>query len=109
MALTVSARASSAPQLKQAVVGRPVSVKPRVAVRNTNRMVVRASADKREQALAAVTVAAGSVLAQAGPAEAAVPPSLKNLLLSVVAGGVVVGLIAGAVSFVANFDQVSRN
>ncbi|KAI5075288.1 hypothetical protein GOP47_0009364 [Adiantum capillus-veneris] len=44
-------------------------------------------------------------------AEAAVPgvsPSLKNLLLSVVAGGVVLVAISGAVAAVSTFDPVKR-
>lgn len=41
-------------------------------------------------------------------AEAAVTPSLKNLLNSVIAGGVVLGAIAGAVSAVSAFDPVNR-
>ena len=41
-------------------------------------------------------------------AEAAVTPSLKNLLNSVVAGGVVLGGIAAAVSAVSSFDTISR-
>jgi len=41
-------------------------------------------------------------------AEAAVTPSLKNLLNSVVAGGVVLGAIVAAVSAVSSFDTISR-
>lgn len=44
-------------------------------------------------------------------AEAAGPdlsPSLKNFLLSIVAGGVIFAAIVGAVIGVANFDPVKR-
>ena len=41
-------------------------------------------------------------------AEAAVTPSLKNTLLSIVAGGVVLGAIAAAVIGVSSFDKGSR-
>ena len=41
-------------------------------------------------------------------AEAAVTPSLKNTLLSVVAGGLVLGAIAAAVIGVSTFDKVNR-
>ena len=41
-------------------------------------------------------------------AEAAVTPSLKNTLLSIVAGGAVLGAIAAAVIGVSSFDKVSR-
>ena len=40
--------------------------------------------------------------------QAGMTPSLKNLLNSVLAGGVVVGAIFAAVAFVANFDPVNR-
>lgn len=42
-------------------------------------------------------------------AEAAVSPSLKNFLLSIGAGGVVVAVIVGAVVGVSNFDPVKRS
>lgn len=41
-------------------------------------------------------------------AEASITPSLKNTLLSVVAGGVVLAAIAVAVIGVSSFDKVSR-
>lgn len=41
-------------------------------------------------------------------AEAAVTPSLKNFLLSLVAGATVLAGIAGAVTAVSNFDPVKR-
>lgn len=41
-------------------------------------------------------------------AEAAVTPSLKNLLNSLVAGGVVLALIVAAVAGVSAFDPVAR-
>lgn len=67
------------------------------------------SADKKELALPA-GVTAGLVAMMAHPlyAEASVTPSLKNLLNSVVAGALVLGLILGAVTVVSNFDPVSR-
>lgn len=55
-----------------------------------------------------MTAAAGAMLASPLAAEAAVTPSLKNLLLSVVAGGTILFVIFGAVSVVAQFDPVSR-
>jgi len=55
---------------------------------------------------AAITLAAA--LSQAGAAEAAVSPSLKNLLLSVLAGGSVLAIIAVAVVAVSSFDKVVR-
>eukprot|EP00355_Strombidium_rassoulzadegani_P010619 CAMPEP_0168620204 /NCGR_PEP_ID=MMETSP0449_2-20121227/7008_1 /TAXON_ID=1082188 /ORGANISM="Strombidium rassoulzadegani, Strain ras09" /LENGTH=110 /DNA_ID=CAMNT_0008661185 /DNA_START=75 /DNA_END=407 /DNA_ORIENTATION=+ len=108
MAALSLAASPAAATARRAVAGRPVVGKARVAAKANRAMVVRASADKREQALAAATVTAGAIMTQAAPAEAALPPSLKNLLLSVVAGGVVLGAIFTAVSAVAQFDQVSR-
>ena len=58
--------------------------------------------------LPAAVVTMAAVLSQAGAAEAAVSPSLKNLLLSVLAGGSVLVLIAVAVTAVSTFDKVSR-
>ena len=55
-------------------------------------------------------VSAGLVAMLSHPlyAEAAVTPSLKNLLNSLIAGGVVLALIVAAVSGVAAFDPVAR-
>ena len=57
---------------------------------------------------AAVVATTGAVVAHPLAAEAAVTPSLKNLLQSVLAGGTVLFLIFGAVSVVAQFDTVAR-
>lgn len=61
------------------------------------------------QAIAGLTAAAltYSMIVPA-VAEAAVSPSLKNFLLSIVAGGVVLSAIVGAVVGVSNFDPVKR-
>lgn len=58
--------------------------------------------------MAGVTVGMGAMMAHPLVAEAAVTPSLKNLLNSVVAGGLVLGAIAVAVSAVSSFDPVNR-
>lgn len=57
---------------------------------------------------AAVVATTGAIVAHPMAAEAAVTPSLQNLLYSVLAGGTVLFLIFGAVSVVAQFDPVSR-
>lgn len=56
------------------------------------------------------TLVASVVIIMTSPllTQAAVTPSLKNLLNSVVAGGVVLAAIVAAVSAVANFDPVDR-
>jgi hypothetical protein len=61
-----------------------------------------------EKVMAGVTVGVGAMMAHPLVAEAAVTPSLKNLLNSVVAGGLVLGTIALAISTVSSFDPVNR-
>ena len=61
-----------------------------------------------EKVAAGVTVGVGAMMMNPLVAEAAVTPSLKNLLNSLVAGGVVLGTIAVAVSAVSSFDPVNR-
>ncbi|XP_039144426.1 uncharacterized protein LOC120281800 [Dioscorea cayenensis subsp. rotundata] len=81
----------------------------------SNRLVVRASASSigKEQVVAGLTAAAlAAALLVPEVAEAAQPgisPSLKNFLLSIAAGGVVLTAILGAVIGVANFDPVKRS
>jgi hypothetical protein len=76
-------------------------------VRNVSKVPMQKSLTQ-EKIMAGVTVAAGTMLAHPLAAEAAVTPSLKNLLNSVVAGGFVLTAIFGAISLVAQFDPVSR-
>ncbi|RLM87697.1 uncharacterized protein C2845_PM04G33490 [Panicum miliaceum] len=76
------------------------------------RMAVRASASMKEKAVAGLTAAAAAAaLVLPDVAEAAqsgLTPSLKNFLLSIVSGGVVLVAIVGAVVAVSNFDPVKR-
>ncbi|GLT98763.1 hypothetical protein SLE2022_162460 [Rubroshorea leprosula] len=61
------------------------------------------------KAAAAIVLMASMVIPEvAEEAESGISPSLKNFLLSIVAGGAVLGVIAGAVIGVANFDPVKR-
>ena len=65
--------------------------------------------EDRKQAVAkAASGVLVSALANPLVAEAAVTPSLKNTLLSVVAGGVVLAALAAAVIGVSSFDKVTR-
>lgn len=68
------------------------------------------SASLKEKAAVAGFTAAALTASMVAPdvAEAAVSPSLKNFLLSIGAGGVVLVAILGAVIGVANFDPVKR-
>jgi len=77
------------------------------------RMAVRASAasmkEKAAAGLTAAAVAAALVLPDvAEAAQSGLTPSLKNFLLSIVSGGVVLVAIVGAVVAVSNFDPVKR-
>jgi len=84
---------------------RVVSPRGRVAV-------VRASSSAQSPAkewAAAAAVAAALVLPEvAEAAQPGISPSLKNFLLSIVSGGVVLVAIVGAVVAVSNFDPVKR-
>ena len=57
---------------------------------------------------AGVVSSVGAALVTPGIAEATVTPSLKNFLLSLVAGATVLAAIAGAVTAVSNFDVSGR-
>lgn len=74
------------------------------------RMTVRASATMKEKLSAGLTAAAvATALVMPDVAEAVtLTPSLKNFLLSIVSGGVVLVGIVGAVVAVSNFDPVKR-
>ncbi|CAN6289484.1 unnamed protein product [Urochloa humidicola] len=86
----------------------------RVAPRRSARMaVVRASSSAQnhpgKEWAAAAAVAAALVLPEvAEAAQPGISPSLKNFLLSILSGGVVLVAIVGAVVAVSNFDPVKR-
>ncbi|GER56931.1 photosystem II reaction center X protein [Striga asiatica] len=78
--------------------------------RTAGRFEVRASL--KEKAVAGLTAAAltsSMVVPDVAEAASGVSPSLKNFLLSIVAGGVVAAAIVGAVIGVSNFDPVKRS
>ncbi|KAB1209425.1 hypothetical protein CJ030_MR6G027708 [Morella rubra] len=92
---------------------KPLPVRPSKAVaasKLSGRVQVRASLkEKAVKGLTAAALTASLVIPEV--AEAAGPgvsPSLKNFLLSIVAGGVVLTVLVGAVIGVANFDPVKR-
>ncbi|XP_061374891.1 uncharacterized protein LOC133317090 [Gastrolobium bilobum] len=65
--------------------------------------------EKALTGLTAASVAASMVIPEAAQAAGSdLTPSLKNFLLSIFAGGVVLAAIIGAVVGVANFDPVKR-
>ncbi|OAY26909.1 uncharacterized protein LOC110603651 [Manihot esculenta] len=79
--------------------------------KSRGRLQVHASLKEKAAAGLAAAVLTASVMTPE-VAEAAggsdISPSLKNFLLSIVAGGVVIGILFGAVIAVANFDPVKR-
>ncbi|XP_044471119.1 uncharacterized protein LOC123200077 [Mangifera indica] len=95
---------------------KPMPVKSSRAIpasKSNGRFEVKASSSFKEKAVTGLTAAAltasmviPEVAEAAGPG---VSPSLKNFLLSIVAGGVVLTAIVGAVIGVANFDPVKRS
>uniref|UniRef100_A0A0D9X2U3 Photosystem II reaction center X protein n=1 Tax=Leersia perrieri TaxID=77586 RepID=A0A0D9X2U3_9ORYZ len=102
---------SVAPGLRKPLAVR--SFQPLQKARPAARMAVRASAaSMKERAMAGATaaaVAAAMVIPDvAEAAQGGLTPSLKNFLLSIVSGGVVLVAIVGAVVAVSNFDPVKR-
>ncbi|KAJ4708802.1 Photosystem II PsbX [Melia azedarach] len=95
---------------------KPLPVKPSKAMaasKSFPRFQVKASSSFKEKAVTGLTAAAltaSMVIPEvAEAAGSGVSPSLKNFLLSIVAGGVVLTAIIGAVVGVANFDPVKRS
>uniref|UniRef100_A0A7C9AHW9 Photosystem II n=1 Tax=Opuntia streptacantha TaxID=393608 RepID=A0A7C9AHW9_OPUST len=91
----------------------PLPIKPhRVGVtgHKPRARAVRVQASLKEKAITGLTAAAltASTIAPDVAQAAELSPSLKNFLLSIVSGGVVLGAIFGAVIAVANFDPVKR-
>ncbi|XP_077236322.1 uncharacterized protein LOC143877899 [Tasmannia lanceolata] len=77
---------------------------------NGGRFQVSASMkEKAVTGLTAIALTAAMVIPDvADAAQPGISPSLKNFLLSIVAGGVVLTVIIGAVIGVSNFDPVKR-
>ena len=93
---------------------KPLPVKPSRAVaitRPNGRLEVEASFSLKEKAVTGLTAAALTtfmMIPEVAQAADGVTPSLKNFLLSIVSGGVVLTALVGAVIGVANFDPVKR-
>uniref|UniRef100_A0A0E0D0B4 Photosystem II reaction center X protein n=1 Tax=Oryza meridionalis TaxID=40149 RepID=A0A0E0D0B4_9ORYZ len=90
----------------------PVAARRAVVVRASAAEPVmreKASAAAAAAGIAAVAaVAAALAVPEVAEAAPALSPSLKNFLLSIASGGVVLVAIVGAVVAVSNFDPVKR-
>ncbi|KEH32459.1 putative photosystem II [Medicago truncatula] len=104
--LTCASKKLEAPT-SQAFLKAPLTLKPSKSVAAA-RFVVKASL--KEKIVTGLTAAAltASMISPDVAEAATVSPSLKNFLLSIVSGGVVVTAILGAVIGVSNFDPVKR-
>lgn len=91
---------------------RPLPVKRTVLKKSQLKSKLGIQASLKEKSVTVLTAAATTAsmvipeVAQAAGNDFS--PSLKNFLLSIVAGGVVLGAIFGAVIGVSNFDPVKR-
>ncbi|KAM7507435.1 hypothetical protein LguiA_017888 [Lonicera macranthoides] len=72
------------------------------------RLQVQASLKEKAITAAALMASFALIPEAAVAADSGLSPSLKNFLLSIVAGGFVALALAGAVIAVANFDPVKR-
>ncbi|KAJ0772287.1 putative photosystem II PsbX [Helianthus annuus] len=83
---------------------------PAAAAASKQRLVVVKSSMKENAvtALTAAVLTASMVVPEVAQAASGVTPSLNNFLLSIGAGGIVLGGILGAIIGVSNFDPVKR-
>ena len=90
---------------------RPSKSMAAASSKSSGKCEVRASLkEKAITGLTAAALAASMVIPEvAEAADSGLSPSLKNFLLSIAAGGVVLVVIVGAVIGVANFDPVKRS
>lgn len=107
-------------QKKQPIVEaffKPLPIRPSKQIetsKSSNKFVVikaSSSSSIKEKVVAGLTtgvLTASMVVPDVAQAVDGVSPSLKNFLLSIVSGGVVVFVIIGAVVAVSNFDPVKR-
>ena len=93
---------------------KPLPVKPSKAVfvNKVSKSKLEISASLKEKAVTGLTAAAltaSMVVPDVAQAAEGLSPSLKNFLLSIVSGGVVLTAIIGAIVGVSNFDPVKRS
>ncbi|KAK1418626.1 hypothetical protein QVD17_27771 [Tagetes erecta] len=88
----------------------PLKVSKNMVSATTSKPLVVKSSLKENTvtALTATVLAASMVVPEVAQAASGVTPSLNNFLLSIGAGGIVLGGILGAIIGVSNFDPVKR-
>nr|XP_010321120.1 uncharacterized protein LOC101259747 [Solanum lycopersicum] len=90
---------------------RPLPVRPSKTTSASKPPKFQVKASLKQKALTGLTAAAltaSMVMPDVAEAAESVSPSLKNFLLSISAGGVVLAAILGAIIGVSNFDPVKR-
>ncbi|KAL3337583.1 hypothetical protein AABB24_029962 [Solanum stoloniferum] len=91
---------------------KPLPVRPSKTISASKPVAkFQVKASLKEKALTGLTAAAltaSMVMPDVAEAAEGVSPSLKNFLLSISAGGVVLAAILGAIIGVSNFDPVKR-
>ncbi|MGD7361348.1 photosystem II reaction center protein PsbX [Ralstonia pseudosolanacearum] len=114
MPITSSATHKGLPPSSSSAFFRPLAIKPFkvTATTSSSSKTLQVNASFKEKMVAGLSAGAVSALmVMPEVAEAAgsdLSPSLKNFLLSIAAGGVVLTAILGAVIGVSNFDPVKR-
>ncbi|KAI4380789.1 hypothetical protein MLD38_006937 [Melastoma candidum] len=117
-AVSMAMPLANATQKKKAIPGNDAFLKP-LPLRSSRqaaapsslpaRFQVRASLKEKAVAgLTAVALSTSMVVPEVAMAASDLSPSLKNFLLSIAAGGVVLAAILGAIIGVSNFDPVKR-
>ncbi|TMW85368.1 hypothetical protein EJD97_023270 [Solanum chilense] len=90
---------------------KPLPIRPSKQIANSKKFVVIKASSIKEKAIVGLTtgvLTASMVVPDVAQAAESLSPSLKNFLLSIVSGGVVLGAIIGAIIGVSNFDPVKR-
>ncbi|KAI4337178.1 hypothetical protein L6164_015625 [Bauhinia variegata] len=112
MAMSVTCSQNRVNQQRSEAFLKALPVKQSNRVVSKSKLAIAIQASLKEKAVTGLTAAALTAsmvipeVAQAAGSD--VSPSLENFLLSIVAGGVVLAALFGAVIGVANFDPVKR-
>ncbi|MCD9639396.1 hypothetical protein HAX54_023839 [Datura stramonium] len=114
MAMPLTCKSQKKQQIVEAFF-KPLPIRPSKKIatsKSANKFVViKASSSIKEKVVAGLTtgvLTASMVVPDVAQAADGLSPSLKNFLLSIVSGGVVLIAIIGAVVGVSNFDPVKR-